>query len=91
MANKYGLSWTFQSGSLRKDSIIDKHDAWVVFVEYDDTKPHNCKVLPPFQIKELIFGEPKLSYLKDSKKIVYADTLIYKTTMQIPPESTLKK
>jgi hypothetical protein len=79
-ALKYGLSWTFQSGDSRKDSILHKPDAWVIFVEYDDTdpkkNPYCCHVYPPFQIKELTFKQPKLSHLKTSKKVVYADTLV---------------
>lgn len=78
-ALKYGLSWTFQSGDVRKDSILYKPDAWAIFVEYDDTDPKNnpycCHVYPPFQIKQLTFKEPKLPQLKNSKKVVYADTL----------------
>jgi hypothetical protein len=79
-AQKYGLSWTFQSGDAREDSILHKPDAWVIFVEYDDTDPKNnpycCNVFPPYQIKQLTFKEPKLFRLKSSKKVVYADTLI---------------
>lgn len=77
MANKYGLSWTFQAGPNRKDIVLSKPEAWVVFVEFDDTNPNNlCSVFPPFQIKELTFGEPKLDYLKGHKKVVYAHTLL---------------
>ncbi len=73
---RYGLSWTFQYGKFRKDTILDRPESWVFFVEYDDTVPDNiCYVYPPYQIKELTFGEPKLSYLKDSKKVVYENTL----------------
>ena len=74
-ANKYSLSWTFQCGQKRRDIILDKPDAWVIFVEYDDTHPYQCNVYPPYQIKELKFGEPKLEYLKQSKKVIYAATL----------------
>jgi hypothetical protein len=73
-ALRYGLSWTFQCSNTRRDTILKKPDAWVVFAAYDaDMK--SCKVFPPFQIKELIFGEPKLERLKGFKKVVYADTL----------------
>jgi hypothetical protein len=74
-ALKYSLSWTFQNGTRRKDIILTKPEAWVVFVEYDDIHPYNCYVYPPIQIKDLIFREPKLKRLKEYKKVVYADTL----------------
>lgn len=71
----YGLSWVFQSGETRKDVILDKPDAWVVFVECDDQHPYDMYVYPPLQVKELVFGEPKLQHLIGHKKVVYADTL----------------
>ena len=76
-AVRYGLSWTFQCGIKRRDIILDKPDAWVIFVEYDDMhEPYQtCFVLPPFQIKELRFSEPKLSHLRGHKKVVYAASL----------------
>ncbi len=76
-AIRYGLSWTFQSGLKRKDTILEQPDAWVVFVEYDDSHIpfQTCFVLPPFQIKELVFNEPKLAHLKGHKKVVYATSL----------------
>ncbi len=73
-ADRFGLSWTFQCGFFRRDTILDNPEAWVVFVKYYDDKPHVCEVFPPFQMKELILGEPKLLKLKGSKKVVYADT-----------------
>lgn len=76
-ANKYGLSWIFQCGNVRRDVVLDKPDAWVVFVLLDDISEHKaCEVYPPFQIKELIFGEPKLPHLKGQKKVVYATKLL---------------
>ena len=76
-AMRYGLSWTFQNGIKRKDTLLLQPNAWVVFVEYDDTHlPYNtCFVLPPFQMKNLVLGTPKLDYLKDHKKVVYASSL----------------
>lgn len=74
-ANKYTLSWTFQCSQQRRDVILDKPDAWVIFVEYDDMQPYNCYVYPPYQIKELKFDEPKLQHLKLSKKVIYAKDL----------------
>ncbi len=75
VAKKYTLSWTFQCGEHRKDVILQQPYAWVIFVEYDDLNPHTCRVFPPFQIKELRFGEPLKSYLKGHKKVVYASSL----------------
>jgi hypothetical protein len=74
-ALRYGLSWTFQCSSTRKDIILNKPNAWVVFVEYDDLNPHTCYVYPPYQMHELILDEPKLDRLKGFKKVVYANTL----------------
>lgn len=73
-AQKFGLSWTFQSGPSRRDVILDDPEAWVIFVEYNDLAPYHCNVFPPAQIKELSFDEPKLSRLKAHKKVVYADS-----------------
>ncbi|HTN47537.1 MAG TPA: hypothetical protein VL098_14395 [Flavipsychrobacter sp.] len=74
-AEHYGLSWTFQYGKGRKDSLLQQPDAWVVFVEYNDRKPYECRVFPPYQVKELTFKEPRRDYLRNSKKVVYASTL----------------
>jgi hypothetical protein len=74
LAKKFGLSWTFQAGIYRKDPILNKPDAWVCFVEFNETT-RECKVYPPYQIKELKFGEPKLEKLKGTKKVVYAENL----------------
>ncbi|MDB5197132.1 MAG: hypothetical protein JWP88_1503 [Flaviaesturariibacter sp.] len=74
-AQRYGVSWTFQCGSHRRDTILDKPEAWVIFVLFDDQHPYRFAVYPPFQIKELVFGEPKLARLKGSKKVVYENTL----------------
>jgi len=74
-ARHYGLSWTFQNASRRRDSLLYQPDAWIVFVEYNDENPYECFVYPPYQLKELTFEEPKLAHLKDTKKVVYAATL----------------
>lgn len=72
-ANRYGLSWTFQSGGFRKDPILNRPNDWVCFVLCDDTNnSYNCTIYPPIQIKELVFGEPRLAKLKGEKKVVYA-------------------
>jgi hypothetical protein len=55
-ANKFGLSWTFQAGLFRRDRILDQPEAWVCFVQCDDTnKNYHCLVYPPMQIKTLMF------------------------------------
>lgn len=74
LAKKFGLSWTFQAGTVRKDPILNKSDDWVCFVEFNEAA-RQCRVYPPYQIKELTFGEPKLDKLKGSKKVVYAESL----------------
>lgn len=74
LANRFGLSWTFQASRQRRDPILDKPDAWVCFVKFDQQK-QLCDVYPPYQIKELEFGEPVLVKLKGTKKVVYAQKL----------------
>lgn len=73
-ADKYGLSWTFQCGKYRRDIILDDPSAWVCFVKCDDTDDYyKCVVYPPLQIKQVVFGEPKLARLRGEKKVVYAE------------------
>ena len=74
LAKKFGLSWTFQLGTLRRDPILANPEAWVCLVEFNESN-RKCRVFPPYQIKELTFGEPKLEKLKGSKKVVYAKDL----------------
>lgn len=76
-AAKYSLSWTFQCGEKRKDIILQQPDTWIVFVECNDLANYRCNVYPPFQIKELVFKEPRLARLKNHKRVVYADTLVF--------------
>ena len=71
-ASRYGLSWTFQSASRRRDPILDDTQAWVCFVLCDESKDYQCRVYPPYQIHELTFKAPKLKYLKGKKQVVYA-------------------
>ena len=76
-AYKYGLSWTFQSSSFRRDTILDKPNAWIVFVEVDDTDPTKpCTVYSPCQMKELTLKDPVLPYLKGKKLVAYAKDLL---------------
>ena len=72
-AEKYGLSWTFQYSDKRRDPILMKPDAWVIFTECNDLKNYECKVYPPKQIKELILKEPKLNHLIGKKKVYYLE------------------
>jgi hypothetical protein len=75
-AKRYGLSWTFQAGNLRRDKILDRPDAWVCFVEYDDENEGKlCQVYPAFQIRELNFKHPVLERLKGHKLVVYKSDL----------------
>lgn len=74
LAKKFGLSWTFQAGTYRRDPILNHLDAWVCFVEFNEAT-RQCAVHPPYQIRELTFAEPKLDRLKGSKKVVYAENL----------------
>jgi hypothetical protein len=76
-AKKYGLSWTFQAGNIRRDPILEKPEAWVCFVEL--TSSFTAKVYPPHQIRDLKFREPKLEKLKGSKLVVYAEDLLEPT------------
>lgn len=75
MAQKFGLSWTFQAGPTRSDIILKNPEAWVVFVEYDDFAGDICYVYPPLQMKTLTLAEPVLDKLKGFKKVVYATSL----------------
>lgn len=75
-ALRYGLSWTFQAGSFRRDKILNNPESWVCFVLYDDVASGNvCHVYPPFQIKELVFRDPVLDKLKGHKLVVYGADL----------------
>ncbi|MGB0564316.1 MAG: hypothetical protein ACPGVO_21325 [Spirulinaceae cyanobacterium] len=73
-AARYGLSWTFQSGTQRRDPILNQPEAWVCFVRFDVPR-QACQVYPPYQIRELHFGEPRLSHLRPYKRVVYAAQL----------------
>lgn len=76
-ANRYGLSWTFQSSPTRRDPILDMPDAWVCLVVYEDLKTETeCMVYPLRKIKQLIFEAPRLSKLIGKKQAVYLETLI---------------
>ncbi len=74
-ANRYGLSWVFQCGPTRKDIILNRPDAWVIFVEYNDLGANSFRVFPMFQVKELVFKDPVLAHLRGHKRVVYANTL----------------
>ena len=76
-ANKYGLSWTFQSSPVRKDPILKNPEAWVCFVEYDD-EIFCCTVFPPKKIRQLRMKQPRLQHMLGKKKVVYATDLVAK-------------
>jgi len=76
-AIKYGLSWTFQSSEFRNDPILQNPDAWVCFVECDDSHNFSCRVFPPIQIKSLTFRAPQLPHLLGKKKVVYAKDFVH--------------
>lgn len=75
-AEKYGLSWTFQDAPVRRDPILKNDENWVCFVLVDDRNEGlECRVFPPFQIKDLTFKNPKLKHLIGKKKVVYFEDL----------------
>ena len=77
VANRYGLSWTFQDSPERRDPILDMADAWVCLVVFEDLKTETeCLVYPLRKIKQLIFEAPRLAKLIGKKQAVYMETLI---------------
>jgi hypothetical protein len=83
-AERFGLSWTFQYSPKtnyhkeRIDPVLKKQDAYVYFVQMLDGKVREdggveVWIYPVKQIKNCIFGEPKLQRLKGKKKVVYAN------------------
>ena len=75
-AKRYGLSWTFQDSSKRRDPILEMPNAWVCLVVYEDVKPgYECVIYPLRKIKQLIFEAPRLSRLVGKKQAVYLETL----------------
>ena len=75
-AKRYGLSWTFQDSSKRRDPILDMPNAWVCLVVYEDLKPdYECIIYPLRKIRQLIFEAPRLSKLVGKKQAVYLETL----------------
>ena len=72
-AAKYESSWMFQAiQDGRMDSILLNKEAWCIFVTCtSEGDAFKCRVQPPFQIKELKFDDPKLSYLRNKKVVVY--------------------
>ena len=84
-AKRFTVSWIFQAGIYRCDSILKNPEAWVCFVSYNPVSYNQtvqtCTVYPPCQIKELSFREPRLEHLKASKKAVYLDDLPFTTNL----------
>jgi len=75
-ANRYGLSWTFQDTTKRRDPILDTPDAWVCPDMYEDLKDgYECVVDPLRKIRHLIFEAPRLKKLIGKKQAVYLETL----------------
>lgn len=75
-ADRYGLSWTFQSSEKRTDPVLKSPLAWVNFVLCNDANgSYSCIVFPPFQVKELVFKKPKLKHLWGKKKVAYYEDL----------------
>lgn len=75
-ANRYALSWTFQSSPARRDPILSMPEAWVCLVVYEDLNPdYGCLVYPLRKIKQLIFEVPRLKRLVGKKQAVYLETL----------------
>ena len=82
-ANRYGLSWTFQDSPERRDPILDRPDAWVCLVVFEDLKEGTeCVVHPLRKIKQLIFEAPRLARLVGKKQAVYLETLIQRGVMK---------
>jgi len=73
-AQQYERSWTFQASPQRFDPILQEPAAWVCFVVWDE-KAAIAAVYPPYQIRELVFAEPKRAALQGTKRVVYAHTL----------------
>lgn len=76
-AKKFGLSWTFQCGKTRRDAVLDDPEAWVFFVEYDDSGDGlwDLWVYPPYKVGKLRFRPPKKRELIGEKQVVYAEDL----------------
>jgi len=74
-AEMYGMSWTFQSSSWRRDPVLDSKEALVFFVLYDNIKMI-CTIYPPKKIKELRFSRPKLDKYVGKKLVVYEESLL---------------
>jgi hypothetical protein len=87
-ALRFGLSWTFQSAPTRHDPILRQPEAWVAFVEFNENT-RTCAVYPFQQIKNLVFGEPKLDYLKGKKKVVYLKDNINVFLQPVPVQQAL--
>jgi len=75
-ADRYGLSWTLQDSSERRNPILDLPDAWMCLVVYEDLRDgFDCLVYPLQKIKQLTFEAPRLSRLIGKKQAVYLETL----------------
>ena len=72
-AKKYELSGTFQIASFRKDNVFTKPDELVFLCLVDDiSDKYRVLVLPPKQIKNIKFSDPKIPKFKGLKSCYYA-------------------
>jgi len=73
-AVKYSFSGTFQSASFRKDKVFENTDELIFLCMVDDTITEYRKtlVMPPKQLKEITFADPKLLKFKGIKTCYYA-------------------
>ena len=75
-SHRYGLSWTFQDSSTRRDPILSMPEMWVCLVVFEDLKSDfECVVYPLRKIKQLIIETSRLPKLVGKKQAVYLETL----------------
>ena len=71
-AKRYDFSGTFQIASFRKDSIFERPDELVFLALVDDRTDVKVLVMPPKQVSEIKFADPKLPKFKGLKLCYYA-------------------
>ena len=68
------ISWTFQCGEKRKDTVFDKKDNNMLFTLYIKKFKNDADrvlVFPIKQIGDIVFKESLMQHVKNSKKIAY--------------------
>jgi len=71
----FGLSWSF-GNSVRRDPVLYDPDAWIIFTLVQDSLIiTQVQIYEPRQVKELVFGNPRLERLKGKKLVVYAEDI----------------